>query len=89
MTSAELGLPERFDEFMDQRGGRAGVIVEVSEGKYYLNEAKLKEITRNAGWPGDRTVIIKEKEIVKIRCSYCGNLYDGSLNKCPHCGAGR
>jgi len=34
---------------------------------------------------------IKEKEIikkviVKIRCPYCQNLYDESLNKCPHCG---
>lgn len=34
--------------------------------------------------------VIKEKEvireIVKIRCSYCGNLYDEKLDKCPHCG---
>ena len=34
--------------------------------------------------------IIKEKEIireiVKIRCPYCGNLYDEKLDKCPHCG---
>jgi hypothetical protein len=89
MTSAQLGLPERFDEFMDRRGGRAGAIVEVSKGKYYLNEARLREIASNAGSFANRTVIIKEKEIVKIRCPYCGNLYDGSLDKCPHCGAGR
>jgi hypothetical protein len=34
--------------------------------------------------------IIKEKEIireiVKIRCPYCGNLYDEKLDKCPYCG---
>jgi len=33
---------------------------------------------------------VKEKEIireiVKIRCTYCGNLYDEKLDKCPHCG---
>ena len=29
------------------------------------------------------------REIVKIRCSYCGNLYDESQDKCPHCGAKR
>jgi hypothetical protein len=29
----------------------------------------------------------KEKEvIIKIRCSYCRNLYDETLDKCPHCG---
>lgn len=34
--------------------------------------------------------IIKEKEVlVKIRCSYCHNLYDETLDKCPHCGAKR
>ena len=26
------------------------------------------------------------REIVKIRCSYCGNLYDEKYDKCPHCG---
>ena len=31
--------------------------------------------------------VIKEKVIVKIRCSYCRNLYDEALDKCPHCGS--
>jgi rubrerythrin len=26
------------------------------------------------------------REIVKIRCSYCGNLYEEKEDKCPHCG---
>jgi hypothetical protein len=26
------------------------------------------------------------REIVKVRCSYCGNLYDETEDKCPHCG---
>jgi uncharacterized membrane protein len=26
------------------------------------------------------------REVVKIRCSYCGNLYDESQDKCPYCG---
>lgn len=30
-----------------------------------------------------------ERQIVKIRCSYCGNLYDEVQTKCPSCGAGR
>jgi len=34
--------------------------------------------------------IIREKEvIVKIRCSYCHNLHDETLDKCPYCGAKR
>ena len=27
------------------------------------------------------------KEIVKIRCRYCGKLYPERLDRCPHCGA--
>jgi DNA-directed RNA polymerase subunit RPC12/RpoP len=34
---------------------------------------------------------VKEKEIireiVKIRCPYCGGLYDENMDKCPNCGA--
>lgn len=34
--------------------------------------------------------IIREKEIiVKVRCSYCHNLYPELLDKCPQCGAKR
>ena len=29
------------------------------------------------------------REIVKIRCPYCGNLYDEDQDKCPTCGAKR
>jgi hypothetical protein len=34
--------------------------------------------------------IIREKEvIIKVRCAYCQNTYDETLDKCPHCGAKR
>jgi hypothetical protein len=33
--------------------------------------------------------VIVQREVVKIRCSYCGKLYDEHLNTCPHCGASR
>jgi DNA-directed RNA polymerase subunit RPC12/RpoP len=29
------------------------------------------------------------REIVKVRCPYCGNLYDEGQDKCPYCGAKR
>lgn len=44
----------------------------------------------------DKEVVTKEKEIVrekevivKVRCSYCHNPYDETLDTCPHCGAKR
>ena len=35
----------------------------------------------------EKVVIIRE--IVKIRCPYCGALYDEVKDRCPHCGGAR
>jgi len=38
----------------------------------------------------DQEAAVKEKEIIaKVRCPYCANLYDETLDKCPHCGGHR
>jgi hypothetical protein len=87
MTSGQLGLPPQFDEFMGRRGEGAGVIVALPGGRYYLDEARLREIRAARGGQAVERVIIKEREVVKIRCQYCGCLYDQTANKCPSCGA--
>jgi len=54
MTAQELGLPPRFEEAMKRRLGASGIFVEVS-GKYYLDEAKLKQVQEersSGGWGG-------------------------------------
>ncbi|HYA58138.1 MAG TPA: hypothetical protein VEH57_06735 [Thermoplasmata archaeon] len=28
-----------------------------------------------------------ERQVVKVRCTYCGNLYDVTAKSCPSCGA--
>jgi Na+-transporting methylmalonyl-CoA/oxaloacetate decarboxylase gamma subunit len=42
---------------------------------------------------GEEAALVKEREtireIVKIRCPYCSNLYDEKHDKCPHCGGKR
>ena len=43
MTIQELGLPSRFEEAMHRRLGQSGIFVETN-GKYYLNEERLKQI---------------------------------------------
>jgi len=88
MTSQQLGLPPRFDEFMDRRGGKSGIIVEVPPGKYYLDEARLKEMMGGLGGAAGNSAT-GEKEAAKVRCPYCGNMYDPSSSKCPFCGASR
>ena len=34
-----------------------------------------------------REVIIREREIVRVPCQYCGNLVDVTTIRCPYCGA--
>jgi len=41
MTIQELGLPPRFEEAMHRRLGQWGIFLETN-GKYYLNEERLK-----------------------------------------------
>ena len=43
ITIQELGLPPRFEEAMHRRLGQLGIFVEIN-GKYYLNEERLKQI---------------------------------------------
>ena len=43
MTIQELSLPPRFEQAMRRRLGQTGIFVEVN-GKYYLNEERLKQI---------------------------------------------
>lgn len=43
MTIQELSLPPRFEQAMHRRLGQLGIFVEVN-GKYYLNEERLRQI---------------------------------------------
>jgi hypothetical protein len=43
LTLQELGLPPRFEQAMHRRLGQTGIFVEVN-GKYYLNEERLKQV---------------------------------------------
>ena len=43
MMIQELGLPSRFEDAMHRRLGQTGIFVEVN-GKYYLNEERLRQI---------------------------------------------
>ena len=43
LTIQELELPPRFEQAMHRRLGQTGIFVEVN-GKYYLNEERLKQI---------------------------------------------
>jgi hypothetical protein len=54
MTLQELGLPPRFEEAMHRRLGQSGIFVEAN-GKYYLNEERLKQIQEQRAKAGSGT----------------------------------
>jgi hypothetical protein len=55
-----------------------------------LKEKKAISTSQNQVKTDDEKVVKERiiiKELVKIKCRCCGNLYDQGINKCPHCGA--
>lgn len=68
----------------------------LEEEEKYKTERLFEELKSRIGAIEIQAGTIKEKElikekevIVKIRCPYCHNLYNETLDKCPHCGAKR
>ena len=51
MTAQELGLPPRFEEAMKRRLGTTGIFVELG-GRYYLDEARLKQVEQQRATSG-------------------------------------
>jgi hypothetical protein len=51
MTAQELGLPPRFEEAMKRRLGTTGIFVELG-GKYYLDEARLRQVEQQRAASG-------------------------------------
>jgi hypothetical protein len=48
LTLQELDLPPRFEQAMHRRLGQTGIFIEVN-GKYYLNEDRLRQIQEQRG----------------------------------------
>ena len=51
LSIQELELPPRFEEAMHRRLGKTGIFVEVN-GKYYLNEERLRQIQQERAQAG-------------------------------------
>jgi DNA-directed RNA polymerase subunit RPC12/RpoP len=64
----------------DTRFWKKTVLQGVSEKPLSLERERVPSVA-------ERTIIIRE--IVKIRCPYCGGLYDEPKDRCPYCGGKR
>jgi hypothetical protein len=74
-----------------------GGMIALCLGSSLMRKAKLLELGWKPGQPYPvallkyrprDTVIVKEvvKEIVKIRCKFCGTLVENTVSICPNCG---
>jgi hypothetical protein len=50
---------------------------------------QAKELKEPQPIAKEKDVIIEKEVIVKVKCPYCGGLYDETLDTCPNCGAKR
>jgi len=55
-------------------------IVRITKGRRVLQGEITSE---NQSMVKEREII---REIVKIRCPYCGHVYEEKLDRCSHCG---
>ena len=68
------------------------------KGKEYFGKELKPEFWSRLAFEGraeleEKRRVVKEREIireiVKVRCPFCHNLYNESYDKCPHCGGHR
>ena len=87
---SEVELPFKMYFAKSQLMGAIDKAVKLeSEGmydKYEPSRALVREVYRDREVP-----VYKEKEtireLIKIRCSHCGTLFEERLDRCPHCSA--
>ena len=77
--STEKGI-KLFGKLYDTRFWKKAVLQGVSEKPLVLERERVPSVA-------ERTIVIRE--IVKIRCPYCGGLYDEVKDRCPYCGGKR
>jgi hypothetical protein len=62
---------------------------EISPPPSYNTQKIDNELISQAS--SEQPQVLREKivirEVVKIKCAYCGTLYEQGRNRCPHCGA--
>lgn len=76
-------------------GGKAYLVVEVADGRPAFDVlepeawmAAIAQAKRALPPPGAGRATVIERQVVKVRCRYCGNLANEVDGRCPFCGAG-
>jgi Ca2+/Na+ antiporter len=73
---------EGFTKYTDENGNTRWRVPK--DGPEWAKAEKIDVVLKDGSLE-----IEMEKQSPKIRCSYCGTVYDERLDKCPNCGASR
>jgi hypothetical protein len=75
------------DEWVDKINEQRNVILQTNKGALQPELEDGDQDTAKSSEPSVMKEKIVIREIVKIKCQYCGTLYEQRFSKCPHCGA--
>jgi rubrerythrin len=78
---ASMGLVRFVDRYGNEKWGTPQQV-----RQWQQEEQDQERVNRGTLIREKETII---REIVRVRCQYCGQLYDEALAKCPNCGARR
>jgi len=82
-----LPNPKVWAELLEPASdGRGKELVGQARPLRFWRRIALRRSGATRAWPATREKVIV-REIVKVRCKYCGNLFDATPGKCPNCGA--
>lgn len=76
-------------------GAKAWLVVELANSRPAFDvlepeewAAAIAQAKRALPAPGTGATTVIERQVVKVRCRYCGNLANEVDGRCPYCGAG-
>lgn len=82
-------LEKRLKEEQFEKEQQAKGLVKYVDKKGNIRWGTPEQVAEWARADKAQVEVIVQREIVKIRCPYCGKLYDEHLDTCPYCGASR
>ncbi len=94
-TVLDVGLAEvRNVAVRRGRLGRTRLVVEIGHGRPSFDVLEpevwagaIGQARRSLPPPGRAPTLVVERQVVKVRCRYCGSLGDEVVGRCPSCGA--
>jgi hypothetical protein len=92
ISAYQRATPEQREKMLEM-GGFTKYVDENGRTRWKAPEGGLPEFLKNEKvdliFKEGTMEVEMQKQVSKIRCSFCGTVYPESLDRCPNCGASR